>query len=674
MKKRISSLILLFLLFFQLDNQQLRSKLGQEEKTQEAPKYEVTVTLKLVQISVTDKEGNPVVDLEKPDFAVYDNGKLQKITEFEKHTLLLPANLAEAQKKEIEAAPAFQKMNRKIFLFFDFAYNNAIGIKKSKEAALYFINTQLQPTDEVGVLSYSLFKNLSLHEYLTTDHQRIRDVVEKISLKELSGKAENFEEEYWNEIRGTQSLDASKEAADNINKVLELPDRPSLETFKSREDMHQASDYSQKIKELAKALRYIPGIKNIILFSSGIPSSLIYGVQFAGYGRFSVSFLRQDYQDLLKELASSNSKMFVLNSQELKESLFKEEQMTGRYPLQQLAKETGGKYFGNINNYKRDLEAVQNLTGSFYVLGYYVNEKWDEKYHKIKIKVNRPGCNAYAQKGYFNPKPFSKYSDLEKMLHLVDLALSEDPLFQTPIRFTVLTLPYSSKGKSQLAVVSKIPIGEMKPVLGNNTEIVNIIFDKKENIVGFRREKVDFSKLPEKNIYHSCLVPLPPGDYKCRTIIRELKSGKAAVGSSLVVIPKSHDSGIMLYPPLLLYPEKGATFLNGQLLAYPFDSNRYSPLVGDLPQGTREFQAVVRCTVLGIKQPDITLYPYLISQITEEKVQLTFSLVKQYQEDETRIFVYDFRTDEFHPGKYSLHLFAEEKKTFSKSCEYDIQS
>lgn len=34
--------------------------------------HEVTVTIKLIQVYVTDKEGNSVTDLEKSDFELFD--------------------------------------------------------------------------------------------------------------------------------------------------------------------------------------------------------------------------------------------------------------------------------------------------------------------------------------------------------------------------------------------------------------------------------------------------------------------------------------------------------------------------------------------------------------------------------------------------------------------------
>ena len=66
----------------------------QKEKT--PLRHEVEVTLKLIQVYVTDKKGNPVLDLEKEDFILLDNGKQQMITEFEKHVLSLPSPKEEA--------------------------------------------------------------------------------------------------------------------------------------------------------------------------------------------------------------------------------------------------------------------------------------------------------------------------------------------------------------------------------------------------------------------------------------------------------------------------------------------------------------------------------------------------------------------------------------------------
>jgi len=675
--KRISFLgkfLLLLVLFFFLNN----PLEAQARNEQISLQYEVKVVLKLIQVYVTDKKGNPVTDLEKDNFIVYDNRKKQSLTEFEKHILSASASKGERQPEEImetPASPARVLMPRKFFLFFDLAYNNMIGIEKARRAALHFIDTQVQPTDEVGVLSYSALKSLTLHEYLTTDHDKVRDVVKGFGTKDMAGRADDFEAEYWSLLKGDNPKDATKSGY-VFDPEGERTGRVDILKQQREASKFQAYNFTRRMTDLAKALRYVPGHKSIIFFSSGIPYSLL-------MGKYFQKILKEDYrafegfdhnlslqfEGMLKELSAANCNIYALDTQELTSTLTGELQTRGTFSLQSFASATGGKYFGNINNYEQHIEKIQKITGCYYILGYYVDEQWDGKYHKIKVKVDRPGCKVYAQKGYFNPKPFSEYSKLEKMLHLVDLALTEKSLFQTPIRFPLKALPCSIKGKPNLAVFSKIPMEKIQELSGKDVEIVSIIFDKEDNIVKIERDEKDFSKLPKGNIYYSSLLSLNPGDYKCRLVIRNLETGRGAVASTSVIVPKGPDYGIKLYAPLLLKPEKSAFYLNEPSAVYPFDSSQYSPLVGELDQGKNHLLVVVRCAFFGIQQPEIQLSANLIHHLddTGKTIPVTISILNQHREDDTVIFLIELQIEGLQSGEYFLYLFAEDKHTKSRS-------
>src|SRR4030042_2189020 len=142
------------------------------QKNQESLQHEVTVTLKLIQVFVTDKDGKPVTGLGKTDFELWDNGELKTITDFETHTLILPQTQAEEIKPY--PVPTAPKLNRKFFFVLDFEKNDHVGAIKAKKAALHFIETQLQPTDEAAVFSYSQMQGLVLHRYLTKDHPSLK--------------------------------------------------------------------------------------------------------------------------------------------------------------------------------------------------------------------------------------------------------------------------------------------------------------------------------------------------------------------------------------------------------------------------------------------------------------------------------------------------------------------
>lgn len=655
--QRIIICLFLFLLIQYVFVEKSQSQTEKSEIKQETLQHEVQVTLKLVQVYVTDKRGNPVTDLEKEDFDLYENGKRKIITEFEKHVLSMPPSKAEHEKK----AYATEKMNRKFFLFFDFAFNNPRGIIKSKESALHFIDTQLQPNDEVGVFSYSTLKSLTLHEYLTKDHKKVREVVEGFGLKDVLGRAEDVEEQYGKAKGEISSLRADEEPppiAGTKHSWLQQFWGLRLKSLEADRLVckAQVSNFSLKIKELAKALRHIPGRKNIILFSCGPPYSITYGTD-----------KRELYIEMFKELAASNSSVFAVNTDELDSLIHKEDRWTGIYPLQRLARVTGGKYFNFNLDYKEVIEEINNSTSSYYVLGYYIDEKWDGKYNKIEVKIKKKGYKVHSQQGYFNPKPFAKYSDLEKRLHLIDLALTENPQFQTPINFPSVTLPCSVRGKSGLVIISKIPVEKIKEISGEEVEIISIVFDKENNIVKLKRDEADFSRIPKENIYYSCLLSLASGEFKCRIVIRNLDTGRGAVSSSSVTIPENLKSGIKLYPPLLLKVERDAFYLKGPPPVYPFDKTQYSPLIEEFKRGISRLLAVVRCSVSDIRKPDIKLSASLIYQSTGKEIPITISVLKKYQENNTEIFFIELRTEELQSGKYFLYIFGDEMSTKSNS-------
>jgi len=666
--------------------------------------HEVSVTLKLIQVYVTDKKGKAVQDLQKSDFIVYDNGQLKDITEFEKHILAGPtakAGPAAATETIIPTAvpPQPRAMRRKFFLFVDFAFNNQRGVKKAKEAALHFIDTELGFDDEVGLLSYSTLKGLSIHEYLTTEHQKIRQALEALDVKNIAGRAEDVEEEYWRQaVEGPISLGGVVSA-----KVASPADW--------RQEMKsQAQNFILKLTALAKAFRYIPGQKHFLLFSTGIIRSIIYGGHMgnAEAGRFDPGdyILRTQNEEMLKELNSANCKVFTFDTRESAKvaslftydektfgtggrnlftaagvqqsatSLFKDEMLTGLDTLKKLSSATGGKYYSNIDRFQENLEQVQNLTGSYYVLGYYISEQWDGRYHNLKVEAKRKGLEVRAQAGYFNPKPFREFSDMEKRLHLYDLTLSDRPLFQTPLSAGMTSLSGPGTDAPQLFMLTKIPAATVEKLTGSKVEIVSLIFDEQDNLADLRRAEENFAKHQGKDVFYASSAFLQPGSYRCRLVIRDLETGSAAVASAKVHVPPKQEQGIRIHPPLLLIPAKKSAYLEGRLPGkkedkairiswsdyYPFDPGQFSPLIGELREGTSKIAAVVPCTVKGILLPTVAYTAHLVNS-AGEKIPVLISSLNRVIKDDVRSQLLEFQLGDLKSGHYILYIFAEELTT-----------
>ena len=146
---------------------------------------------------------------------------------------------------------------------------------------------------------------------------------------------------------------------------------------------------------LAKALRYIPGYKNILYFSQG--------------GPINDRIYRDRLDEMSREFATSNAPFYAVNSET--PDPFSPGGTRGGDLLAFVAERSGGKAYkdvGSISHYADIARDIQDLTRNYYVLGYPVRESWDGKYHQIKVEMISGDYRIHAQPGYFNPKAFRR--------------------------------------------------------------------------------------------------------------------------------------------------------------------------------------------------------------------------------------------------------------------------
>jgi VWFA-related protein len=650
----LSSVILLFSLFG--PGQVVLTTAAQEVVRPQKPiQHEVTVTLKLIQVIVTDKQGNPVTDLKKEDFVLTDNGKEMKLTDFEKHILSLPSAEAPAEEKVAATPlPAPRLLNRKFILLFDFAYNNPAGVRKMPEVALRFLDTKILPTDEVGVLSYSLLKLLQVHLYLTTDHQKVRDFVSKIGLRDSSQRFEDLEDKYKRELEAGGLVDARPESK-LTQPTPEMPELDQAEMWR-----RSIKDYTHSLSALAYALRSVEGQKHLVLFSEGIPYPQLYPIAQGPDNPWEI---------LLKDLQTANIQVHALYTGGITLS----DWLTGAWTLAKTSYETGGQYWGNMYNYEPFVEKVNAVTGSYYVLGYPISEAWDGAYHRIHVTVNRPDVVVRAQWGYSNPKPFSDCTDLEKRIQLVDLALAEKPISQTPARFEMSVLPFRADPAGNVLFAARIPRDKLENVAGKKVEVVGLVFNEADEIVDLRRNVEDLTRVTSSGIYLLSTLAVPPGAYRFRVVIRNLETGAAARAGVTTAVPEAKTSGITLLAPVLWKPERGAFYLKsfapkvaGKTPPRPLleilgvDTRQYVPYTEKTLASPSEVWASIRCAAAGIAAPKVKLSASLEDLEFGGIVAVGLKILSEKDEPEGKAYFIRLEIPEVEPGSYRLTLRAEE--------------
>jgi VWFA-related protein len=691
-------------------------------RDQKPPQHEVTVTLKLFQVFVTNRNGDPVTDLRKEDFVVTDDGRPVNITEFESH-LLLPAGGPDPRRTEPPgpaptAVPApVPRLPNKFFLFFDFAYNNHRGIAKSKEAALRFLDTKIDPEAEVGVLSISMMRGMVIHEYLSTDHQKVRDTVTALDVGEAlsAGRADDIEDEYWRRMN---------EAVTPSRIRIGQPGRKSYGELNAERQAarSQALAVLQQITELAQALRNVPGQKHFIFFSTGVPGSMIHG--YTGYAQVSSQIrandgvvrgydfgdpaLRTVSEDMYKELAASGCSVFSFDTREAAlptaaASLFayeeetfgtgsrdifsergvskppvgfyKDDKLTGGYSIGRLSKLTGGEYFSNINEFEKNLSKVKTLTGNYYILGYGITNEGDGKFHDLKVRVRRKGCEVRAQAGYYGPKAFRGFSEMEKGLHLIELALAGRSPYGTPLAIPLLPLAYTVDDGPRLGILARLTPEATDRFLGRRVEIVTLVFDGKQDLADLQRIEAEVQGHGEVTIC-TAEAALGPGRYDCRVVVRDLESGAAATAAGKVELMGPLAEGVRVFSPLLLLPGGPSIYLGSRdpevkaegkgmgRGAYDFDRARFRPIVGDgIPTGQANLAVVVPFALRGILALHIDFEAKLVDPVSKKATILALTSLSKPMVGTTESLVLDFSLAGVPPGSYEFVVSAVDKDT-----------
>ena len=153
--------------------------------------------LVLVNVTVRDKNGNPVRDLKREDFTVLEDNKPQQVISFDlentdavlstaatEAALLRPAQPAKTEATSALATRPL-KDRRLIILFFDLSSMQPDEIDQATTAAQNYVDKQMVPADLVSVVS--LGSTLSLNQDFTSDRALLKKALQAFSAVEGTG-------------------------------------------------------------------------------------------------------------------------------------------------------------------------------------------------------------------------------------------------------------------------------------------------------------------------------------------------------------------------------------------------------------------------------------------------------------------------------------------------------
>jgi VWFA-related protein len=560
-----SDIILLILLCSILAVPAFAPRAQQPQANQADKDQNVRLKTELVQLRavVTDKKGNLVDNLQKPDFEVLENGHHQDIGFFS----LERAGAAPSRAAGPAAAPAVVPKGttptaaapaRTMVLFVDTLHLSNASFMRAKQQLRKFVDEQLTDQDLVAVVS--TFSNLGVLQQFTRDRKFLRYAIEKLSHQ---AQADSLFSPYLAArilsgdpaamTVGTQII-SSEEALPPPNGYVEARAR---ETYGLEANLRRATLLT--LDGVCERLAEMPGQRMIAFVGDGFTTlddgggadnqeleAAIGRAARSGIVIYSLNARGLEAPDEFK--ASSRLSASALNGST---SFYLAQARTDQEMLlRTLAAETGGEAYVNRNDMNKSLQAMLDNNQVYYAIAYYpVDLKDPKKLRKISIKVaGHPEYTVRAQKGYL---PAEERKEVE-------IASPQEKLF----RAMISPLPASTIDVSASADFLEAATDDAQVTLQAHIDGSSLDYQKQEDhyelhcevavaifdSTGILSDKfaeaiaTEFTagqlELAKRNGYRwAKRLNLKPGLYQVRLGVREITSEKIGTSTTWVEVP-----------------------------------------------------------------------------------------------------------------------------------------
>jgi VWFA-related protein len=651
-----------------------RAGLSRQSLPQLRPlRHDAAAIVKLIVVRVLGPDGRPVAGLRKEDFKLYEDGLQRTITEFEVHRMTEAgmATAAAVPLPEEAARRAAEAAGRKLFFFLDQQASDRAGKDKAKTVALDFLDAMARPGDQIAVIGWYAMSGFYIREYLTSDLGRIRRAIKGVTeippsagepvgllpddaevAHAPSGPGLNMS--FGPPLKGVEISAAPPEVGGGLMVVA-----PGTGAF-------QRADFITRLAEIAGIFKMIPGNKSLVLFTA--------------------RNMGPEAERIGKLFGAAGTAVYAINTQDWKAGPFgtKSKFIWTEHSLKDLSAASGGEYFADINDATAIARDVQDLTGNYYVVGYYVQYSWEGTYHKIRIEVARPEARVLVQDGYSDSKPFDRMSDFEKDLHLLDLLWSDQPL-SGPALLPIDPLVVRFEGGIQGCFLTRWEAGAKTGPPAAPVEIFALVRDGRGQALVSKRWDVDLTSREGRTVWAYLIYPLAAGVHEVRLVVRDRRTGESCVGRCSFDVAPALEEEFVLGSPLLFEAGPAASFLRlstgppkvprGKSVAgepslqslYRLIPKEGTPVVGEISSGARRVVAVIPIEFNKPPSEDapiLSVTAKFVSSPDGREVPLEVEIRDHVAyEGSPDILALDLVLEDVPPGQYDLVITVEDMGT-----------
>jgi VWFA-related protein len=521
-------------------------------------KFRTQTVLIQVPIVVTDKSGNHLHGLTKENFQVFEDGKQQKIANFEE-IITADTQLPVVAPKPGEFANltlSDQRPHTITVIVLDTINTPSLDQYTGRRALIKYLADNID-TGQVLALMVMTSHGVKVIQGLTSDREQLVQVLKKVSSEQTG-------------MEGL-SLDAQANAA-----VGDIPDLPSVSAIRANpfaaaaaflaygDNISASFQQPKAIEEtlhgllgIAWSLSGVPGRKSLIWATGGFPFeisspsrlpgtdylSLLYQRTMQALDAAQISIYPVDVRGLV-----SNSPMADASVAHMDSGPAPGEQIGNRTLLQQstidslneLADMTGGRAFYNTNDLTSSFKHAADDGSAYYLASYYLDTHTNKTgWRKLKVQVDKKDAKVRAREGFFvsnatmNPDA-TRSSDLAYAL--------SSPIESTGVPISMKWLGTSGDGaKKRAEFIVHMPSGGASIEASNGQNHLNFDFAAAAYVHNSKNSQsavttgrtvnmvvsdAQMATLSGKGIDMKNALDLGPGQYVVRVVIRDNVTGR----------------------------------------------------------------------------------------------------------------------------------------------------
>lgn len=536
--------------------------------------------LVLTNVVVRDRKTGAVVrGLTAKDFTVLENGKPQTIETFDFESIDQAAPLNEATVSGREGQLVLGKEtagsgvvtgdalrnHRLVILFFDLTSMQPDDLQRSVQAAQNYIQRQMGAADLVAAVSLSA--SLTVDQDFTANKQLLLAAVGHYGGGQQSGYTPGATST-TNQVEDASSFTPDESEYNDLNTDRQL----------------------SAISQIAKSLAYINQKKSLLYFSGGIQrdgienqASLRAAANAAVRANLSIYSTDTRGLQAISPLGDASTGSIrgvsAYNGGAYQNNL--DANFNTQEVLSTLAADTGGRFYGDSNDFAPAFQAMERDTAEYYVIGFRsANPVRDGRYRKLQIKLNRQDVKLEYRPGYYAPADYQHSNREDRERQLTEQLASDLPATDVPMYLAAYYFQLGA-GRYFIPVSLIVPGSQIPFVKGGDRDkatidIIGEVKDGAGRVEGDIRQTVKLAidqqqQVSRKNVQYTTSFTLPAGKYHLKFVVRENVTGRMGSFETDINVPDLSKSPVKL----------SSVVLASQRQPAPAKSKEVDPLVKD---------------------------------------------------------------------------------------------